>query len=188
MITTGIFGGTFNPIHLGHLNVAQQVLSEQLADEVWLMVSPLNPFKEGQAQTDAQTRLGWVRKAVDNLPHIEASDFEFTLPQPNYTYRTLQLLHKAYPNRCFKLIIGADNWQAFTRWKHYRKILQTTPLIVYPRPGYPIDRNDLPESACFLQTEEYDISATEIRRRITAGEDISALVPEAILTDLQSIQ
>lgn len=188
MTITGLFGGSFNPIHLGHINVAQKVLTEKLVDEVWMLVSPLNPFKENVRQTDEHVRLEWVKKSVADLPHIEASDFEFTMPQPNYTWRTLQALRKAYPTHTFKLIIGGDNWQEFKRWKCYRKILATTPIIIYPRPGYPVDGTCLPEGVCLLDTPQFDISATVIREQIRQGNDVGEWVPEAIAHDLQLLK
>lgn len=180
MITTGLFGGSFNPIHNGHILVAQNVIKAQLADEVWMLVSPQNPFKKDIEQTGAQQRLRWAQKAVADLPHIAASDFEFALPQPNYTFVTLQRLRQEYPERIFKLTIGADNWQAFPRWKNHEEILQTTPIIVYPRPGYPVDKATLPENVTLLEMEEFNISATQLRQMLREGKSIKGLVPESI--------
>ena len=131
----GIFGGSFDPIHNGHIRLAQYVLDHTDLDEVWLMVSPLNPLKpQGYVATDEQ-RLDMARLAVEGIPGIKVSDFEFSLPIPSYTYNTLCRLKEAYPDNDFRLIIGGDNWTDFTKWKNPDKILHEFGLIVYPRPG-----------------------------------------------------
>ena len=130
----GIFGGSFDPIHNGHIRLAQYVLDHTDLDEVWLMVSPLNPLKpQGYVATDEQ-RLEMARLAVEGIPGIKVSDFEFSLPIPSYTYNTLRRLKEAYPDNDFRLIIGSDNWADFAKWKNPDKILHEFGLIVYPRP------------------------------------------------------
>lgn len=131
----GIFGGSFDPIHNGHIRLAQYVLAHTDLDEVWLMVSPLNPLKpQGYVSTDEQ-RLEMARLAVSDIPGIKVSDFEFSLPIPSYTYNTLAKLKEAYPDIDFRLIIGGDNWAHFDRWRNPQEILDEFGLIVYPRPG-----------------------------------------------------
>ncbi|MDE6742063.1 MAG: nicotinate (nicotinamide) nucleotide adenylyltransferase [Muribaculaceae bacterium] len=131
----GVFGGSFDPIHNGHINLAKYVLDHTDLDEVWLMVSPLNPLKpQGYVATDDQ-RLDMARLAVADLPGIKISDFEFSLPIPSYTYNTLTKLKEAYPDIDFRLIIGGDNWAHFDRWRNPQEILDQFGLIVYPRPG-----------------------------------------------------
>ena len=129
----GIFGGSFNPIHLGHTALAAYICEQGLVDEVWLMVSPQNPLKLDLTLLDEQERLTMARLAVVPYPTLRACDFEFTLPRPSYTYHTLQALREAYPDHEFSLIIGEDNWQCFDRWYRGEDIARKTPIIVYPR-------------------------------------------------------
>ncbi len=129
----GIFGGTFNPIHLGHTALASYICNLGLVDEVWLMVSPQNPFKRDHQLLDEAIRLRLATLAVQDFPRLRASDFEFHLPRPSYTYVTLRELSRAYPDDAFSLIIGADNWDAFPKWRNADDILAHYPIIVYPR-------------------------------------------------------
>lgn len=129
----GIFGGSFNPIHLGHTALAAAICDRGLVDEVWFMVSPQNPFKVDEELLDEQRRLAMVRLAVAGDERLRASDFEFTLPRPSYTSVTLRALTDAYPDTEFSLIIGEDNWDAFDRWHEADYILTHHPIIVYPR-------------------------------------------------------
>ena len=129
----GIFGGSFNPIHLGHTALAAYICEQGLVNEVWLMVSPQNPLKLDLTLLDEQERLTMARLAVAPYPTLRACDFEFTLPRPSYTYHTLQALREAYPDHEFSLIIGEDNWQCFDRWYRGEDIARETPIIVYPR-------------------------------------------------------
>ena len=129
----GIFGGSFNPIHLGHTALAAYICEQGLVDEVWLMVSPQNPLKRDLTLLDEDERLAMVRLAVAPYPMLRACNFEFTLPRPSYTYHTLQALRKAYPDHKFSLIIGEDNWLCFDRWYRGEDIARETPIIVYPR-------------------------------------------------------
>ncbi|MBR3858064.1 MAG: nicotinate-nicotinamide nucleotide adenylyltransferase, partial [Bacteroidaceae bacterium] len=109
----GIFGGSFNPVHLGHTALAAYICGQGLTDEVWMMVSPQNPLKQNLELLDEDIRLEMLRLAVVDYPELKACDFEFHLPRPSYTYHTLQALHEAYPEYEFSLIIGEDNWQYF---------------------------------------------------------------------------
>ena len=129
----GIFGGTYNPIHLGHTALASYICNLGLVDEVWLMVSPQNPFKQDHQLLDEAVRLRLATLAVQDFPRLRASDFEFHLPRPSYTYVTLQELTRTCPDDTFSLIIGADNWEKFPGWRNADDILARYPLIVYPR-------------------------------------------------------
>jgi nicotinate-nucleotide adenylyltransferase len=178
--TTGIFGGSFNPIHMGHIQLARQIMQQAGLDEVWFMVSPLNPFKKGSTDLiDDQQRLLMARRALAAEPGMVASDYEFHLPKPSYTWRTLQHLAQTYPDRQFALIIGADNWLAFDRWAEPDYILSHFPIIVYPRKGYAIN-GQLPPQVRLVNTELYPVSSTEIRRRAKAGEPFNDMVPKCI--------
>ncbi len=172
-IRTGIFGGSFNPIHKGHIALAEQILQSGLIDEIWLMVSPQNPLKDNRDLWNDQFRLHLARLAANNHPGIKVSDFEFRLPRPSYMYRTLNALEKAYPQRTFTLIIGADNWTCFHEWSHADEILENYHIIIYPREGFPIKTAELPKNAVLLNLELYPISSSEIRQKLKRGEDIS---------------
>ena len=175
----GIFGGSFNPIHLGHTALAAYICEQGLVDEVWLMVSPQNPLKRDSALLDESERLAMARLAVAPYPMLRACDFEFTLPRPSYTYHTLQALRKAYPDHEFSLIIGEDNWQCFNRWYRGEDIARETPIIVYPRDVEGKLKvfsamHEIPLSLGLPKLLPY--SSTEVRARIAQGDDTSHML------------
>ena len=166
MIRTGIFGGSFNPIHKGHIALAQQLRKRAGLDEVWLMVSPQNPLKQSADLLDDKLRMEMARKALVGVEGIVASDYEMHLPKPSYTWNTLQQLSKDYPDREFVLLMGGDNWERFDQWYRHEDIAANYQIFVYDRtPGEP----------GFI-----DISSTEIRKRIRAGKGIRRLVPGVV--------
>ncbi len=166
MIRTGIFGGSFNPIHNGHIILARQLKERAGLDAVWLMVSPQNPLKQHAGLLADEARMEMARKAVEGEAGIVASDYEMQLPRPSYTWNTLQALSRDYPDREFVLMIGGDNWELFDRWYRAEDIRRHYEIVVYTRtPGDP----------GFI-----DISSTEIRRRICEGLSIGELVPAAV--------
>lgn len=171
-IRTGIFGGTFNPIHLGHLALANYLCEENWVDELWFLITPQNPFKQEQTLLDNHLRMKMVEAAIAGYPRFKASDFEFTLPRPSYTVTTLQKLSETYPDREFVLIIGADNWAAFDKWKSPEEILRNHRILVYPRPGYEINPYELPPQVKAVNTPLLEISSTFIRESIASGKDI----------------
>ena len=168
----GIFGGLFNPIHCGHIALAQAVQKQCGMDEVWLMVSPQNPLKQQADLLDDNLRLELAQKALKGVEGVYASDYEFHLPKPSYTWNTLHQLSEDYPDCEFFLLIGGDNWAHFERWRQWKDILRNYDVIVYPRDEYP-GTIDVPL---------LDVSSTEIRQKVRAGECISGLVPETIET------
>ena len=135
MAKIGIYGGSFNPVHFGHVGLAQWVVEHTDLDEVWLMVSPNNPLKPAGLLAPEQERLAAVQQAIKDIPGLVASDFEFSLPRPSYTANTLRELQKAYPQHAFTLLIGEDNIAIFDRWKEYTFILENYRIFVYPRKG-----------------------------------------------------
>jgi len=167
-----IYGGSFNPVHFGHVGLAKWVVEHTDIDEVWLMVSPNNPLKSPRELAPEEERLAGVRKAIEGIPGLCASDFEFHLPRPSYTANTLRELQKAYPQHKFSLLIGEDNWQIFDRWREHDYILQHFPILIYPRHiNSPTPRfHDSPiinhqSSIINLKGAPYfDISSTEIRQ------------------------
>ena len=174
MIRTGIFGGSFNPIHVGHIALAKAVLQQSPLDEVWLMVSPQNPLKQEADLLADELRLQLSQKALEGVGGVRAVDYEFRLPRPSYTWNTLQHLSQDYPDRQFVLLIGGDNWAHFDRWRHWKDILRNYDVIVYPRDNYPGTIN----------MPLLDVSSTEIRRRVRRGESIAGMVPESIIPDV----
>ena len=131
----GIYGGSFNPVHFGHVGLAKWVAEHTDLDEVWMMVSPNNPLKDSRELADEQVRLAGVRKAIEGIPHVVASDFEFHLPRPSYTANTLRALAAAYPQHTFSLIIGEDNLRILPRWREWEYIVAHYRIFVYPRRG-----------------------------------------------------
>lgn len=181
--TTGLFFGSFNPIHNGHLGLARYLLAHHNCDEIWFVVSPCNPFKVNQELLPEEQRLQLVQAAIAGTPQLKTCDIEFNLPRPSYTIDTLHQLSARYPDRIFTLIIGADNLQEFHRWKNYRELLAQYPVLVYPREGYDISDIHLP-NVTLTNAPLFPVSSTEIRRKVAAGEDISEFVPAGILPEV----
>lgn len=178
----GLLGGSYNPIHNGHIELAQWILNRGLVDEVWLMVSPQNPLKQNVNLLPEDVRLKMAQVAVQTYPGIRVSDFEFGLPRPSYTWNTLQLLSAQYPNHTFSLIIGSDNWRIFDKWYKADEIIQHYRIIVYPRQGSN-DAKSLQMAHPHVQYVEaplYPISSTQIREKIKIGEDCSAYLPQSV--------
>ena len=171
----GIFGGSFNPIHNGHISLALQLREKAGLDEVWLMVSPHNPLKQESDLLDDARRMEMVCLALEGVEGIIASDYEMHLPKPSYTWNTLQALKKDYPDYEFTLLMGGDNWASFDRWYRHEDILRDFRIVVYPRRG--MVQADAP---CVVEAELLDISSTEIRERIKAGKGIRRMVPRAV--------
>ena len=165
----GIYGGSFNPIHQGHICLAKALADSGLVDEMWLLVSPQNPFKVDAQLLDDEKRLHLARLAITDVAGVEVCDREFYLPRPSYMYNTLQTLSREHPDREFVLVIGADNWERFPAWYRSRDILSTYHIIIYPRPGYVCE--NVPRNVTIAETPLLDISSTEIRHRIASEPD-----------------
>lgn len=177
--TIGIFGGSFNPVHIGHMMIAAYLTQWQIVDKVWLTLSPQNPLKDtGELIPDIK-RLAMLKKACDKLKKIEICDIELTMPRPSYTIDTLNLLTRRYPSKKFKLVIGSDNWNNFDRWKDGEEILDKYGVIVYPRPGRPV-RNELVDGMELVQSPTIDLSSTFIRNAIKKGKDMRFFLPVGV--------
>lgn len=181
MKRVGVFGGSFNPVHWGHVRLAEWIVRHGWADEVWLMVSPRNPLKEQAGLLPEAERLDMACLAAGEVAGVRASDFEFSLPRPSYTWRTLEALRAAFPATAFSLIIGADNWQHFDRWARPDYIRAHHKLLVYPRPGYPLDASALPDGVDLLGAPVFDVSSTRVRKLLRENVDVSRLVPAPVL-------
>ena len=177
-IRTALFGGTFNPLHNGHLTIVKSVLEQGLADEVWILITPCNPWKKDQALLDDRLRYDMVAQAVKDLDGVRASDFEFKLDKPSYTANTLRRISAEYPDREFILTVGADNWVKFHNWKEADFIQNNYPIIVYPRQGYPIE--SLSGNVTLLDYPLMDISSTRIRQMVQDGTPINEFVPTSV--------
>ena len=178
---TVIFGGSFNPVHSGHVALARQVCDEGLASEVWFMVSPQNPHKTAQELAPEQHRLRMVQLAIAGDSRLKASDFEFSLPRPSYTVNTLSALEGAFSDREFVLLIGADNWEKFDKWYKGDEIITRYRIIVYPR-GEENIQTQLPQGVTWLNAPLHDISSTQVRGMVANGADVSSLVSDEVAT------
>ena len=178
--SVALFFGSFNPIHVGHLVIANTMVQQAGVDEVWLVVSPQNPLKERSTLLADHHRLQMVQRAVDDNYRLRVCDIEMHLPIPSYTVVTLAALGEKYPDREFNLIMGGDNLQTFERWRNYEHILENYRIYVYPRPGY--DRQPLlgHRNVTMVDVPMMDISSSYIRQRIAEGGDVRYLLTEPV--------
>jgi len=180
-LKVGLFFGSFNPIHIGHLIISNTVCEYADIDEIWFVVSPLNPFKRNSKSLIHEfDRIDMVERAIEDQPNFKAKDIEFHLPKPNYTINTLIYLEDKYPGSEFKLIIGEDNLANFARWKNYNLILENYGLIVYPRPDTKKSSIKNHKNVTLVKAPNLDISASFIRKSIKLGKSIKYLVPEKV--------
>jgi len=178
----GLYFGTFNPIHIGHLVIANHMAEYSNLDQVWLVVTPLNPFKKKASLLDNNHRYQMVVRAIEDYPKLKASDIEFKLPQPNYTINTLIYLQEKYPEHEFSIIMGEDNLKSFHKWKNYNVILENHHLYVYPRISNGVIETQFEghEKIHFIDSPIMEISSTFIRGSIKNGKNIRPLLPEHV--------
>jgi nicotinate-nucleotide adenylyltransferase len=176
----GLFFGSFNPIHVGHLIIAQSVLESSDIYEVWFIVSPQNPLKRSKSLLHEFDRLDMVQMAIEENERFRVSDIEFHMPKPSYTIDTLTYLKEKHPSKHFKLIIGGDNLEIFPKWKNSEKILEQFGLIVYPRPGTETAPITTHSNITFVQAPLMSISATYIRKCIREEKSVRYLVPDKV--------
>ncbi|MDL2265653.1 nicotinate-nucleotide adenylyltransferase [Parabacteroides sp. OttesenSCG-928-G07] len=176
----GIFSGSFNPIHIGHLALANWICEYEKMDEIWFLITPLNPLKENQTLIDDQIRLEMAKAAVGDYSKFIVSDYEFHLPKPTYSIDTLDNLTKKFPEYQFHFIIGADNWVRMHLWKDYEKLISTYPVIIYPRKGFQIIIPEEYQHIYAVDAPEIEISSTFIRESYKQGKDVRYFLPESI--------
>lgn len=171
----GVYGGSFNPVHFGHIGLVKWVLEHSDLDAIWMLVSPKSPHKTDRVDLDANypQRLAAAREAMKDMPQVVVSDFELRLPIPSYTANTLRELSKAYPEHEFSLIIGEDNWEVFDKWREWEYILANYRIFVYPRHSKDsvssTSNFQLPNVNYLTGAPYFDISSTEIRNKMKAN-------------------
>jgi nicotinate-nucleotide adenylyltransferase len=184
MTRIGLFFGSFNPIHIGHLIIANHVLNETKLQKLWFVVSPQNPFKPSSTLLNEYDRLHLVQKAIDGDDRLRVSDIEFTLPKPSYTSHTLAYLTEKYPTHAFTVIMGSDSFQNLPKWKNAETIIANYPIIVYQRPAFTIV-NNLGANLTVLDAPLLEISATYIRSCIQTGKSVRYLVPAIVEEEIE---
>ena len=177
----GLFFGSFNPIHTGHLIIAEYMATRTDLEQVWFVVSPHNPLKLRSTLANDFDRLHMVQLAIDDNPRLKASNIEFSLPKPSYTIDTMVYLHEKYPQHQFSLIMGSDNLGSIDKWKNYELLLERYKIHVYKREGVPIDQTSVPTADIVIyDVPMLDISSTYIRKSIAEGLSIRYMVPENV--------
>lgn len=176
----GLFFGSFNPIHIGHMAIAQYMLEHTILETIWFVVSPQNPFKQKTTLLDQQHRLTMVRIATEDNPKLKASNIEFSLPIPSYTVDTLAYLKEMYPKDEFSLIMGRDNLMHFHKWKNYEQILDEHDIFVYPRPYCQKSQLDNHLKVHITKAPLMDISSEFIRKCIRENKEVNYFLPAKI--------
>ena len=174
----GLYFGSFNPIHVGHLIIAQSLFQQGGLDQVWFVVSPQNPLKKQESLAHEHDRFRMVELAIDDNYQFRASDVEFRMPRPSYTIDTLAYLTDKFPQHQFSIFLGSDNLRHFHKWKNYQAILENYPILVYPRPGE-VKKLDH-AGVSYIDAPLLDISATFIRKSIQEGLSVRYLLPQKV--------
>ncbi len=177
----GLFFGSFNPIHIGHLAIANIMAESADIDQVWFVVSPQSPLKKANSLAHEFDRLDMVEAAIYDNPNLKATDIEFGMPKPSYTVDTLAYLSDKFPNNKFSLIIGEDNLKSFPKWKNHQVILAQYGLYVYPRPNTGASQLKDHPSVKWIKSPLFDISATFIRNLLQQNQSIKYLVPDSVI-------
>ena len=180
----GLYFGSFNPVHVAHLIIANHILNETDIEKVWFVVSPQNPFKSEAGLLNEYHRLHLVKTATERDNRIKATDIEFTLPKPSYTVNTLAYLAEKHPEHNFCIIMGSDSFQNLNKWKNYEAIIKSYPIYVYRRPGFEIE-NTVHADVHIVEAPLLQLSATYIRKCIAEGKSIRYMLPDAVLEEIE---
>ena len=180
----GLYFGSFNPIHHGHLIIAEHVINETELQQVWFVVSPQNPFKQSNSLLNEYHRLHLVKLAIEGENNLRASDIEFKLPKPSYTITTLQYLEEKYPQHQFTIILGSDSFLNLDKWRNAELIMDRYELFVYTRAGFEV-RTDLPVKYKILDAPLLQISSTHIRKLIKNGQSVRYLIPDTVKEEIE---
>jgi nicotinate-nucleotide adenylyltransferase len=180
----GLYFGSFNPVHIAHLIIANHVLNETDIEKVWFVVSPQNPFKEESGLLNEYHRLHLVRLATEDDMRVKASDIEFNLPKPSYTTATLAYLADKYPEHEFCIIMGSDSFQNLYKWKNHEVIVKNYPLYVYIRPGFEVN-NNIGATLHTLDAPLLQLSSTQIRKYIKEGKSVRYMIPDKVLEEIE---
>ena len=180
----GLYFGSFNPIHIGHLIIGNHIANNTTLDEVWFVVSPQNPLKESSSLLNEQHRYSLVKIAVEDAPKLKASNVEFSMPKPSYTIDTLIYLSEKYKQHNFTLIIGSDSFINFEKWKNYNQIILNYNILIYPRPGFDITK-ELPNTIKVIDAPLIEISSTQVRRNIKEKKSIQYLVTDKVMEEIE---
>jgi nicotinate-nucleotide adenylyltransferase len=183
----GLFFGSFNPVHIGHMALANYMLSFTDMKQVWFIISPHNPLKNKNTLLHQNYRLNLVNLAISDHPNMRASNIEFNLPQPSYTIHTLAHLHEKFPTHQFSLIMGQDNLQSFAKWKNYEEILNRYHLYVYPRPNAELSEFDNHPHVHLTHAPLMEISSTFIRQAINNKKDMRFFMPEKVWQEIDEM-
>lgn len=181
----GLYFGSFNPVHHGHLIIANHVVQETDLQQVWFVISPQNPFKQSHSLLNEYHRFHLVQLAIEGEKNLKASDIEFRLPKPSYSVTTLQYLEEKYPEHQFSIIMGSDSLQNLDKWQNAEVIMSRYSIYVYKRAGFDV-REDLPINKIVLDAPLLQISSTRIRESIKKGKSIRYLVPDIVKEDIEA--
>jgi len=182
----GLFFGSFNPVHNGHLAIAEYIAQKKLFDQIWLVVSPNNPLKDKNELLSENDRFNMVKLAIQNLPYLYACDVEFSMPKPSFTINTLHFLENQYPTCKFSLILGNDNMENFHLWKNYEEILERFTIYVYPRSNESFEKKEHPHIV-YLDAPLLPVSATIIRDLLKKEEPVNEYLPTSVLQYIKQI-
>lgn len=175
----GLFFGSFNPIHIGHLIVANHIIENAGIDKLWFVVSPHNPLKDSNSLLNEYDRLHLVRLAIEDNPKFRASNIEFQLSKPSYTIDTLTYLTEKFPLERFSVIMGSDSFQNIHRWKNFEQLIKNYPIIIYKRPGFEVEETH-GANIQIMDAPHLGISATFIRKQLKEGKSIRYLVHDRV--------
>ena len=180
----GLYFGSFNPVHVGHLIIANHVLNETEIQRIWFIVSPQNPFKQSATLLNEYDRLHLLKRAIEDDNRMRALDIEFNLPKPSYTATTLITLEEKFPGNDFTIIMGSDSFQNLHKWKNATSIISNYPICIYERPGFKIE-NNINARIQIVKAPLLEISATQIRESIRNGKSVRYLVPDVVREEIE---